>query len=140
MIKQDAFAAVPSRRAVRVDRRGLGAAGRALGRETALQPTSGQCARSLGVTAPRHAELAAHAGSIIWFCFAASILLARVVEVYLRAFFEVWPRLRRVFHRFLGFLFFRGKIAHRRAPIPVALIIASGDTARALFQQIAQGP
>ena len=61
--EQDAFAAVPSRRAVRVDRLSLRAAVRALGRETALQPTSGQRARSRGVTAPRHAELATRAGS-----------------------------------------------------------------------------
>jgi hypothetical protein len=46
--EQDAFAAVPSRRAVRVDRRSLDAAVRSLGRETELQPTSGQCARSQG--------------------------------------------------------------------------------------------
>jgi hypothetical protein len=38
--KQDAFAAVPSRRAVCVDGRSPRAAVRALGRETALQPTS----------------------------------------------------------------------------------------------------
>jgi hypothetical protein len=38
-----------------------------LGRETALQPTSGHCARSPGVTAPRHAELATQAGSIFGF-------------------------------------------------------------------------
>jgi hypothetical protein len=40
MIKQDAFAAVPSRRAVFSEGRGPRAAVRALGSETALQPTS----------------------------------------------------------------------------------------------------
>ena len=73
--EQDAFAAVPSRRAVCVDGRCPRTAVRALGRETALQPTSGHCARSPGATAPRRAELATQAGSIFG-CVAASILRA----------------------------------------------------------------
>jgi hypothetical protein len=43
--KQDAFAAVPSRRAVFSEGRGPRAAVRALGSETALQPTSNHNAR-----------------------------------------------------------------------------------------------
>jgi hypothetical protein len=47
MIKQDAFATVPSRRAVFSEGRGPRAAVRALGSETALQPTSNRNAMAL---------------------------------------------------------------------------------------------
>ena len=68
---------------------------RALGSETALQPTSGQRARSLGVTAQRHAELATRAGSSyigFGFCFAVGTLPMLVGSLGLSTRFFVLGR------------------------------------------------
>jgi hypothetical protein len=84
--KQDAFAAVPSRRAVFVDGLCPRTAVRALGRETALQPTSEQSARSQRRTSPP--KLVALVGSNLWLVvlLQASCPLARPLALS-RGFF-----------------------------------------------------